>query len=65
MTLFISALVLSQVVRWSIELKTTAELMAEMKRIHVDFKVFEEIGDDDRGKVRKWTQPSGEKPYGM
>lgn len=65
MTLFISALVLSQVVRWSIELKTTAELMAEMKRIHVDFKVFEEIGDDDRGKVRKWTQPSGGKTYGM
>ena len=49
----------TQVVRWSIETKRSLQLLSEMRRIHVDFKLFEETGDNNSGKIRKWTQPSG------
>ncbi|KAK7501225.1 hypothetical protein BaRGS_00007710, partial [Batillaria attramentaria] len=48
------------VVKWSLEVGTRKELLAEMKRIHVDFRLYEETGDDGVGKVHKWTQSGGD-----
>ena len=49
----------TQVLRWSIETKRSLQLLSEMRHIHVDFKLFEETGDSNSGKIRNWTQPSG------
>ncbi|KAK7484131.1 hypothetical protein BaRGS_00024620, partial [Batillaria attramentaria] len=46
----ITSKLLNQVVKWCLEVKTTKALEAEMRRIHVDFRLYEEVGDDDCGQ---------------
>ncbi|KAK7501635.1 hypothetical protein BaRGS_00007066 [Batillaria attramentaria] len=56
----ITGLLLNQVVRWSIRCSRTKELREQMRAVHVDFNFYEEVGDDNQGKVHKWTQPAGD-----
>lgn len=52
-----------KVTKWSIDAKYTRELLAEMRRIGVDFRLSEEVGDDGVGKITKWTQPTGRENF--
>ncbi|XP_070201664.1 uncharacterized protein [Littorina saxatilis] len=59
----ITSKMVNQLVTWAILLKLKDKVTAEMKRIGVAFQFFEEQGDDQNGKISKWTQPSGEKMF--
>lgn len=48
-----------QVVVWAIDQDKKGALLEEMRRLKVDFRFFEEKGDDEKGSVKKWMQLAG------
>lgn len=52
-----------QVVVWAVDQGNTTALIEEMGRLNIHFEFCEERGDDGKGKIKKWTQLSGEFMY--